>query len=196
MSATTFNDSVIQPSPLTVLTIRIQELPATEQQKAIEYVEFLTQQVEKRRDEEWFWEMIDLIDFEQETAETALAPVHEALSKLAPIRIHLFHDILAEKLSLLDTPWHYKAASRGMGGSSDAFLYARCSVVADGREFYEEVLSDANKFPEDDSFESVLYIPDEAYALKNAGPYDYSPKTIYETMFNRATWGDKAIRFE
>ena len=69
------------------------------------------------------------------------------------------HDTLARKLHELDTE---RIACRGapppFTGSGDAFLYARCGVVARGRAFFEAVVADPAQFPVDGDLEDLLTI--------------------------------------
>ena len=79
--------------------------------------------------------------------------------------------------------------------SSDLFLYARCCAVANGKDFYQEVLSDPAKMPKDLTFEALLYLAEKAYRRKTGKRLDRAPAYIYETFFNPAGWGEKAIQF-
>ena len=47
--------------------------------------------------------------------------------------------------------------------SVDEFLYSRCVVVANGKDYYYEVLNNPTKMPKDLEFESLLYIACDAY---------------------------------
>ena len=75
------------------------------------------------------------------------------------------------------------------------FLYARCEVVASGRNYFEEVLNDPAKFPADGDYEPLLSVPAEAYELKHGERYTYAPITNYESKTNASKWGDNVIRF-
>ncbi len=107
--------------------------------------------------------------------------------------IQQFDDILASKLFALDTKAH--AAEIGEGAyregelfSADMFLYARCAVVANGRDVFEAVIGDPSSFPKDLEFESLLYVAAAAYEKKTGDDYTHSPKPSYETYSNREGW--------
>ena len=102
---------------------------------------------------------------------------------------------MAQKLQKLDG----KAYAREIGESAydgddeflsvDTFLYARCCVVANGREFFERVLRDPHAMPKDNEFEMLLSIPEVAYGRKNKGrhyPHTHTPD--YETFSNDDGW--------
>lgn len=76
--------------------------------------------------------------------------------------------------------------------SSDAFLYTRCAVVADGRAIYESVLADPTLFtPYVNDLvwaENLLYVPDEAYAELTGEEWDRSTRYDYESGSNTEGW--------
>lgn len=51
--------------------------------------------------------------------------------------------------------------------SVDYFLYVRCCVVANGKEYFEMVVSNPEQMPKDIDFEPLLYLAMEAYNKKN-----------------------------
>jgi len=146
--------------------------------------------------EQDFWSIIDLLDWDEEGDDDAvLQPAIEALSKRSVAEIQAFEDILSRKLHALDT----KAHARNIGAdayvsedkffSADAFLYARCVVVANGRELYETVLADPAKFPQDLEFEALLNLACAAYELKTGEECQgFETSVSYETFSNRAGW--------
>ncbi|MFD6098615.1 DUF4240 domain-containing protein [Nocardiopsis flavescens] len=77
--------------------------------------------------------------------------------------------------------------------SSDAFLYTRAAVVADGREAYEDVLADPVLFvPYAEELiwaESLLYVPDRAYARLTGEEWRRETRYSYESYSNREGWG-------
>ena len=108
--------------------------------------------------------------------------------------INTFEDILSELLYDLDG----EAYAKNIGEdayineetyfSSDLFLYASCAVVANGKDFYYEVLKNPNSMPVDMEFEALLYVAGEAFKMKTDEEYDYSPKFDYETYSNEKKW--------
>ncbi|MFI1566395.1 DUF4240 domain-containing protein [Streptomyces sp. NPDC020490] len=78
--------------------------------------------------------------------------------------------------------------------SSDAFLYTRAAVVAAGRETYEAVLRDPQRFVPYAAdliwAENLLYVPDEAYRRITGEEWDRSTRYSYESYSNTAGWAD------
>ena len=150
--------------------------------------------------EDWFWKIIGMLDWMREGKDDEVVePVIAYLSEQPEEKIFLFQDILSEKLYRLDGEAYAKNMGEGSYGSnghfsSDLFLYARCCVVANGKDFYQEVLSDPAKMPKDLTFEALLYLAEKAYRRKTGKRLDRTPAFIYETFFNPAGWGEKAIQ--
>ncbi len=154
-------------------------------------------------DEAQFWAIIELFDWKQSDREAIVAPAVHALSALSKADIQAFHDILNEKLYALDG----KRFAVQLGSnrytpdeskhfSADDFLYARCGVIANGRTFYESVLQNPKKMPREFTFETLLYLPEKAWAKKTGrDDYDHSPETWCETFSNPEGWpGVKTIK--
>lgn len=148
--------------------------------------------------EQRFWEIIALLDWNKESDDDILAPAVKALSTHSELDIRQFSEILARKLYELDGERFAKELSpenawneTGEVGhfSVDVFLYARCCVVANGREFFEEVLNDPTKMPKGYDFEALLYMPHAAWKLQT-GQEDYFQYTDfwYETFSNPEGW--------
>lgn len=147
-------------------------------------------------EEDWFWSIIDLLDWDKEGDDDAV--LVSAVAKLAasPIRsILLFADILSEKLYKLDA----QVFAENMGAysfqegnyfSADDFLYARCCVVANGRSTYENVLADPTQMPEEETFEPLLRLAAEAYRIKTGQRMTYAPAYHIETFSNEEGWAD------
>ncbi|WP_329030679.1 DUF4240 domain-containing protein [Streptomyces sp. NBC_01423] len=76
--------------------------------------------------------------------------------------------------------------------SGDSFLYARCAVVAAGREAWESALSDPAEFAPYTSLdydgERLLYIPDEAYELATGKEWHRTTRYCYESFSNKDGW--------
>jgi hypothetical protein len=75
---------------------------------------------------------------------------------------------------------------------ADGFLYARCFVVARGREHYERVLRDPSEMPSsiDDWFEPILYAPSQAFESMHGQEWDYAASVNYETGSNAQGWAE------
>jgi hypothetical protein len=144
--------------------------------------------------EQKFWEIINLFDWtDDEDNERVLKPAIAALAACPIHDIYLFADILAEKLFTLDT----QVFAENIGGdaytpdkyfSVDNFLYARCCVIANGKDFYEKVLQDPTLMPKDLTFESLLNLPSDAYTQKTGKEFEYFSMIPIETYSNKAGW--------
>lgn len=139
-------------------------------------------------DENAFWQLIEACrpagpDPEGEglaaalTARLARGPVSEVTG-------------FAERLSLA----LYRLDRREYGDdlSGDQFLYTRAAVVAAGREEYESVLRDPERFvPYAEALvwaEALLYVPDEAYERLTGQEWDRATRYSYESYSNRDGW--------
>jgi hypothetical protein len=138
--------------------------------------------------EDVFWSVIDHLDWTKEPAQEILSPAVHALSQFSTADIQAFHEIMAQKLFLLDGEKFAQQTGKSRL-SADGFLYARCCVVANGRDFFNKVIADPVLMPKDFTFEPLLYLPEKAYRLKTGqDDYDYLPETWYETFSNAAGW--------
>lgn len=145
-------------------------------------------------DESQFWAIMALLDWRTLDSEAILTPAVQALSQFSEADIHRFHDMLNEKLYALDG----QRFAEQLGSnryepnqhfSVDSFLYARCCVVANGRNFYEAVLNDPSRMPKEFTFESLLYLPKLAWTLKTGqDDYNYYPEIWSETFSNPDGW--------
>ena len=72
--------------------------------------------------------------------------------------------------------------------SVDNFLYARCCVVANGKNAFQEVQKNPTLMPKDKTFEAILYIASTAYTRKMGKKYSYSPTFPIETYSNKKGW--------
>jgi hypothetical protein len=148
-------------------------------------------------DEAAFWSVIDQFDWDKAGDDSAvLRPALNALSSMPPEDIAAFEQILAAKLYALDTReharWCYLGQSDPDNGddyiSSDDFLYSRCVIVANGRKFFEEVVSDPSKFPRAMEFESLLFLARRAYELRTGQPMDVVHNLSWESFSNADGW--------
>ena len=141
--------------------------------------------------EDDFWRVIDQIDWSEKTSEDKLRPAVKILAAMPVSSIYLFADKLSEKLYHLDTRLHaetYAAHEPDNYISADDFLYARCAVIAEGREYYEKVLNDPTQMPDEIVFEPLLHLPDDAFELKMGMEFNYIPTYNYETQSNKSGW--------
>lgn len=142
-----------------------------------------------------FWELVDLIDWQQKESEKALKPLIKTLAASSnEAIIYKFSERLAYLLHQLDGPAYTKALETNeLGFSADTFLYARCLAVAKGKKFYKKVLTKPKNMPVGEDFEALLYLAEEAYQQKTGKPYQYMPTINYESFFNQKLWGEQAI---
>jgi len=144
--------------------------------------------------EDEFWKIIALLDWEKTgDDEAVVTSAVDYLSKSPVAFIYQFEDKLAEKLHQLDTQIHAEncGVNRWQSDkyfSSDVFLYERCCVVANGKDFYKKVLSDATQMPKDIDFEPLLYIASNSYEKQIGSPMQYAPVVSYETFSNKSGW--------
>ncbi|RNF83227.1 DUF4240 domain-containing protein [Montanilutibacter psychrotolerans] len=147
-------------------------------------------------DEKEFWRIIGLFNWKRTGDDDAvLKPAVKELAKQSLEDIQAFEEILSQKLYALDTLAHAKQIGTDayvddkQHFSVDVFLYARCCVVANGRDFYESVLSDPAEFPEDMDFEALLELASAAYELKSGNAPDFFDTSVsYETFSNQEGW--------
>ena len=139
-----------------------------------------------------FWALIARIDRQalRDQHETnAIAPVIAALTKQSEAEIEAFDEHLARVLYDLDTRAHRECAGNS-AESVDGFLYARCHVVAQGREHYQSVLADPARMPKtlEEWCEPLLFAGAKAWS-DLTGEDSWHPETSvsYETGSNPAS---------
>lgn len=144
-----------------------------------------------------FWKAIELLDWSQEDEDKKVVEPLIAFLAASPIaHIYRFADILSEKLWHLDTYAHAKVFLDDPGEegylSVDDFLYTRCAVVANGRDYYEKVLQNPHLMPPDLTFESLLYVALSAYKQKT--DKNFTPvHANYETYSNKKGWPKQEV---
>ena len=146
--------------------------------------------------EDQFWSLIELLDWSKDGDDNAvIEPLVEQLAKMPLRYIYEFHDMLSEKLYRLDTRRHAENVGENAYQdnddsffSLDEFLYARCCVVANGRQAYEEALNNPEAMPKDLVFEALLRVARNAYQRKTNQPFRYVPTYNIETFGNREGW--------
>lgn len=139
-------------------------------------------------DEKEFWKVISLFDWDKEDESDVIQPVLHYLINKSEKDIFDFEDILTQKLHNLDTRAHAKAFVDSDYLSPDLFLYARCAVVANGKEAYDFILTNPEKFPQDFDMEELLYISSHAYKQKTGKEWSHYPSLSYETGANEEGW--------
>jgi len=145
--------------------------------------------------DEQFWEIIDLLQWEKLGDDAEV--IEDAVQKLATRpqkEIIAFADILSEKLHVLDGEIYAReiGADAYTGPEQDfsqnCFLRARCCVIANGKEWYEEILGDPKRMPKDMEFESLLKIAPRAYERKTGMKLSHTTKYNYQTFANKNGW--------
>ncbi len=149
----------------------------------------------KKKDKEFFfWETMEKCAWQFEgDDEKVLEPVISFLSSQSDDTIFLFDDVMTELLYRLDTRSNFER-HRTLSGydSDDIFLYSRCVALVNGRDYYYDIINNGDH---DEiwnmEFESLLYVPQEAWAKKHnadVGDYPYMSSLSYETGSNENGW--------
>ena len=145
-------------------------------------------------DDATFWSLIDRLDWRREgDDDRVVAPVVKALRQMTLEEIESFEEILAQNLYALDgRAWAREIGDGWWGGemqvSVDAFLYARCAVVANGRATYDRILGDPSAMLKDLEFEALLEIASTAWEKKTGEEPTIMTSVSYETFSNEAGW--------
>lgn len=140
-----------------------------------------------------FWKVINMLDWQNEgDDEKVLKPALEYLAQKSDKEIFKFDEILSKLLYDLDSKDLAKRVYKNKADfSEDLFLYLRCVAVVNGKDFYYKILSGERVLDSDMEFESVLYLPHDAWALKNkknAAEYPHTTRYSYETGSNQKLW--------
>ena len=128
----------------------------------------------------------------------AVAPVVAALTLLPIKEIRAYEEYLCKMLYKLDGEIFARHAGES-GESDDGFLYARCYVVAKGRQYYEEILSRPERMPKtlDQWCEPLLGVAAQAWAQRagrDPDDWDFESSLSYETGSNLAEWPSTRAR--
>lgn len=148
----------------------------------------------KMMDDQVFWGIISLLDWSKEDEEAIIEAAIKELSTFTAWKIRHFEETLSYKLFLLDTEEHakeigeYRCSQQNHHFSPDLFLYARCAVVARGKEVFEDALSNPSKMLKNTEFETLLSLSSEAYYLKKGKGFEYETDYSYETFSNKEGW--------
>jgi hypothetical protein len=143
-----------------------------------------------------FWNIISLLDWSKEDEDEIVEAAIKELSTFTAWKIRHFEETLSYKLFLLDTEEHareigeYRFSPQDQYFSPDLFLYARCAVVARGKEVFEDALSNPLKMLKDTEFEILLSLSSEAYNLKMGKEFEYESGCSYETFSNKEGWSN------
>ncbi|MCM1102095.1 MAG: DUF4240 domain-containing protein [Clostridium sp.] len=142
---------------------------------------------------DFFWNTIELCDWDKEgDDDKVLKPVVQYLSEQDDPIIFEFDDLMTELLYHLDTKKLAEQCEKIEPlMSDDSFLYSRCVALINGPAYYEKVRRGQEKSVWNMEFESLLYVPQKAWALKHENPVDEYPHTSplsYETGSNQAGW--------
>ena len=142
--------------------------------------------------EEEFWSLIAQLNWSApEDNDQVIESLVTTLSGMPIAKIYQFHDILSEKLWLLDTQIYADAMMRDEPNdyfSDDEFLYARCCVVANGQEYFQNTLVNPCQFPTDQTFEDLLYVAGIAYERKTGKKFLSVSAYNFETGSNKKGW--------
>ncbi|KML27614.1 hypothetical protein ABV89_13705 [Priestia aryabhattai] len=147
-------------------------------------------------DDQVFWNIISLLDWSKEDADEIVEAAIKELSTFTAWKIRHFEETLSYKLFLLDTEEHakeigeYSFSQQDQHFSPDLFLYARCEVVAHGKEVFEDIVSNPSKMLKDTEFEILLSLSSEAYYVKKGKEFEYESGCSYETFSNKEGWSN------
>lgn len=139
-----------------------------------------------------FWNIIKLIDLDDE--ENGIEAAIEKLASYSEDDIKAFEEALSQRLYKLDTKLHAEQIGDNAYQndetyfSPDYFLYARCYVVAKGKDFYNEVVKEPKTMPKNKEFEPLLELVSEAYERKTGEELEFIASVDYETFSNEECW--------
>ncbi len=142
-----------------------------------------------------FWTLISLVDIDsldEGEEETAVEDLTEKLSNKNENEIGEFEEILSQSLYALDgKKWCNESGESS--DSADGFLYARCYVVAKGKDYYQAVLNNPGLMPKscDEWAEALLFVTACAWAEATGNDeedFELFASVSYETGSNEAQW--------
>ncbi|MFE7492138.1 DUF4240 domain-containing protein [Kitasatospora sp. NPDC057541] len=154
---------------------------------------------------ERFWQLVEVLGGEAvlETCqgfEDACGRLTEVLSREPVSQIIGFGERLAEALHRLDQADFGTLPVLGMEPadgsrfpqSADGFLYSRAAVVAAGRQAYESVLGNTERFVPFTALrcEGLLYVHEEAFEQVTGTEWDRLTRYVYESCSNTDGWPD------
>ena len=142
---------------------------------------------------DFFWNTMELCNWDKAgNDDKVLKPVLQYLSQQDDAAVFEFDDLMSELLYGLDTK-KLAGQCRKVDPKmcDDTFLYSRCAALINGPAYYEKVKQGKEKNVWTMEFESLLYVPMRAWALKHHGAvddYDHVPPLSCETGSNRDGW--------
>lgn len=142
-----------------------------------------------------FWRHLESIDrraLREDDEDAAMAPLEARLGSLTAADLESFEEHLAQCLHALDGRI-FADESGESGDSDDGFLYARCFVVAQGKDRYEATLKNPALMPKtlDGWCEALLYPHRHAWAKltgRSASEWGFEPTVSYESGSNEELW--------
>ena len=142
---------------------------------------------------EFFWQTMELCDWSHKGDDNkVLRPVMRYLAQQEDSIIFLFHDLMSELLYELDSKKLADQCEKAEPSmSDDSFLYSRCVALINGPDYYEKARQGRAKEMWNIEFESLLYVPSRAWALKHRKSEEDYPHTSplsYETGSNLEQW--------
>jgi Protein of unknown function (DUF4240) len=145
--------------------------------------------------EDDFWDLIDLLNWDEEGNDDAvIAPVVQHLSDLSESEILAFQEALAEKLWMLDGERFAREIGRDCYQGPDKafsrewFLAARCCAVANGQDFFEDILLSPENMPKDLGFLALSTVAERAYRKKTGRSLTHKTRHDTETGTNLRNW--------
>lgn len=145
--------------------------------------------------EDDFWDLIDLLNWDEEgNDEAVIAPVVLHLCDLPETEIRAFQETLAEKLWLLDGERFAREIGRDAYQGPDKafspewFLAARCCAVANGQDFFEDILLNPENMPKDLGFLALATVAEKAYRRKTGNNLNHQTRHSMETGTNLRNW--------
>ena len=142
---------------------------------------------------DFFWTTMELCNWEEEgDDEKVLKPVITYLSEQDDEIIFEFEDLMTELLYHLDTKKLAKQCKKvDPEMCDDTFLYSRCVALINGPEYYEKVIKGKERGLWSMEFESLLYVPEDAWVLKHQcseDKYPHDSPLSFETGSNTEGW--------
>jgi hypothetical protein len=138
--------------------------------------------------DEQFWRLLSALDWSvAPDCDRVLDPAIAALATYSEREIEQFEEALARKLHMLDGR-RYASRFNPTVFSPDAFLYARCDVVAKGQAFFQAVIEDPGLLNPERDFEAILTLAARAFKRKTGREFRYVPDVSYETYSNVEGW--------
>ena len=142
-----------------------------------------------------FWELVGQLDWAHSGDDgLVVEPIVARLAELCQEEIEDFQETLAVKLHMIDgRAWASQSGSDIWWGepdglSADGFLYARCVVVANGKAFFEKVLTSPEMMPKDMEFEALLSVAATARDRRLGIQGQIDTDVSYETFSNADGW--------